>query len=218
MAAFDYRQAKVEHYLDRAQEFIQMGRLLAAKRPLETVFSLDPSNGLGRSLQNSVENSLAYLSRRTDRQFDSGSAENEPLRRQRRPELIMIVDQDEKLLLDLSESMRKYGFKVVAAGSYKEAIDLLNVVNPNMVISEVNFENGPMGFDLYRWVRTNSRLQDIPFFFLATRVDRETLIAGKRLGVNDFILKPLDEDVVHASVVSCFKRQQKLSTTVDTLR
>ncbi|MFN0159217.1 MAG: PleD family two-component system response regulator [Bacteroidota bacterium] len=214
MDGFDFRKAKVEHYLERAQEFIEMGRLLAAKRPLETVFTLDPSNGLGRSMQKSVEHSLAYISKKSSRLSDGPGLE-ETMRRQRRPELIMIVDQDEKLLFALSASLRKYGYKVVSAGNYKEALDLLSFVSPNIVISEVNFENGPMGFDLYLWVRTNSRLQEIPFLFLATKVDREMLIAGKRLGVNDFILKPLDEDVVYASIVSCFKRQQRLAPTID---
>ena len=214
MDGFDFRKAKVEHYLDRAQEFIEMGRLLAAKRPLETVFSLDPSNGLGRSLQKSVEHSLAYLSKKSDRCPD-GTGPQESIRHQRRPELVMIVDQDETLLVALSASLRKYGFKVVSVGNCKEALDLLAFVSPNIVISEVNFENGPVGFDLYLWVRTNARLQEIPFLFLATKVDREMLIAGKRLGVNDFILKPLDEDGVYASLVSCLRRQHRLAPTID---
>jgi PleD family two-component response regulator len=76
------------------------------------------------------------------------------------------------------------------------------------VISEVNFENGPLGFDLYLWVRTNQATAGIPFVFLAMKIDRDTLIAGKKVGVDDFILKPLDADVVTASVIQCLSRKR----------
>jgi DNA-binding response OmpR family regulator len=46
----------------------------------------------------------------------------------------------------------------------------------------------------------------MPFLFLATRIDRDTLIAGKRLGVSDFVLKPLDDDLVIASILNCLSR------------
>ncbi|HCV42607.1 MAG TPA: hypothetical protein DGH68_03915 [Bacteroidetes bacterium] len=78
-----------------------------------------------------------------------------------------------------------------------------------MVVSEVNFENGSLGYDLYLWIRTNIGTERLPFLFLATRIDRDTLIAGKRLGVSDFILKPLDEDLVVASVLNCLARKKK---------
>lgn len=198
----------MEHFLGRAQEFVQMGRYLAAKKPLENVLSLDPGNGTGRALQQSIEQSLASLSRRADRLLDAGLALADDPAPRRRQELVMIVDQDERLLLTLSASLRRHGFRVVSAGNYKEAVDALSFMSPNLIVSEVNFENGPVGLDLYHWVRTNSRNQDVPFLFLATRVDREMLIAGKRLGVNDFILKPLDEDVVNASIVSCLSRSK----------
>lgn len=208
MHGIDFQRAKVDHYLTRAQEYVQMGRYLAARKPLEQVFSLDPANGTGRTLQRTIEHSLESLSRRGERLFDAGLDLSDDLRRTRRQELILIVDQDEQLLLDLATSLRRYGFRVVSAGSYREAVDALSFMNPHLIISEVNFEEGAAGFDLYRWVRTNSKSKDAPFLFLATHVNREMLIAGKRLGVNDFILKPLDEDVVYASIVSCFSHSK----------
>ena len=90
-----------------------------------------------------------------------------------------------------------------------EAIETIAEFKPNMIVSEVNFENGSVGYDLYLWIRTNVSTQDLPFLFLATRIDRDVLIAGKRLGVTDFILKPLDEDLVVASILNCLPKAKR---------
>ncbi|MGA9115169.1 MAG: response regulator [Bacteroidota bacterium] len=202
--AFDYRRARLEHYLDRAQECLSMRRYLAARTPLESVLSLDPANSQARSLQEKIHDSLSSLSR-PFREMAPG----EPGRRTGSL-LVMTVDQDENLLLRMARGMTRYGFLSVSAGNYREAVELLGRIRPDIIFSEVNFENGPAGFDLYLWVRTNARLEDVPFIFLASRVDREALIAGKRLGVNDFITKPFDEAVVHASIVSVLGRRARL--------
>ena len=122
---------------------------------------------------------------------------------------MLIVDQDERVLTSLTSALRKYGFGAVGAGSYDEAIEAITSYHPDMVVSEVNFENGSVGYDLYLWIRTNIRTRELPFLFLATRIDRDTLIAGKRLGVADFVLKPLDEDLVTASILNCLARMKK---------
>ncbi|MCZ6776192.1 MAG: response regulator, partial [Ignavibacteria bacterium] len=204
-----FHRAKVEHYLHRAEDFAQMARYNAALKTLETVFSLDPENSAGKSLKKRVQyclTSLLELSRDyqpCDSSKDSG--------RQRR-RLVMIIDQDERILISLTESLRKYGLEAIAASSYKEAVDTITKIKPDLVISEVNFADGPAGFDLFLWVRTNTSTQVIPFLFLATRIDRDTLIAGKRLGVDDFILKPFDVDVVTSFIRNCLFRQKNDQT------
>jgi DNA-binding response OmpR family regulator len=129
-----------------------------------------------------------------------------------RRKLVMIVDQDERILTSLTESLRGYDLEAAGASSYKEAVATITKITPDLVISEVNFADGPAGFDLFLWIRTNSSTQGIPFLFHATRIDRDTLIAGKRLGVDDFILKPFDGDVVIASIHNCLFLQKNDQT------
>jgi PleD family two-component response regulator len=204
-----FRRAKIEHYMTRADELVDMARYHAALRTLETIFGLDPNNTEGSSLQKRIELSLAELAGRNNGANHAGSNGTEVHNGRRRHELILMVDQDERILVSLSKALRKSGYESIGAASYDEAIQALSIVTPDLVISEVNFENGPIGYDLFLWIRTNTQTHDIPFQFLATRIDRETLIAGKRLGVDDFVAKPLDEDVVIASIKSIFARRKE---------
>lgn len=200
------RRAKVDLYLERATDYRDMGRYAIAERTVETIFALDPENREALHLQESIRSELYRLTHRTNgHEKDPGG---NGTRRPRRSELVCVVDQDERLLLSLNQSLRRVGFDTVCAGSYEEAIELLEQFTPDIILSEVNFESGPRGFDLYLWVKTAQRLHDVAFLFLAMHLDREVLIAGKRFGVDDFILKPVDDDVVIASVLNCLARRR----------
>ncbi len=201
-----YHRAKVEHYMARAEDLFRMARYSAAKKTLTTVFQLDSEYRPARQLLASIEQTMnALLSNSTSSAF----VPNHMPQGLRRNELVLVVDQDERILSTMAETLRKYGFGAVGAASFEEAVEALAIFRPHLIISEVNFENGPVGYDLYLWVRHNEELKGIPFLYLATRVTREMLIAGKRMGVDEFIVKPLDEELVMASVINCLSRQKK---------
>ena len=207
----NFRKAKIEHYLERVQEYVQMARFNAARKALDTVFTLDPSNPDARGLQQNIDEAIGQIVHRGNGLAKPGESPEPETRRSYRSELVLVVDQDEVLLTSLVQALRQYGFQAVGAGSYDEAIETLAVVRPDVVISEVNFESGPRGFDLYLWLKTNAAQHNIPFLFLAARIDRDMLIAGKRFGVDDLILKPVDNDVVTASIINCLARRRTMA-------
>jgi PleD family two-component response regulator len=201
-----YRKAKVEHYMERATELARMARYSAAKKTLSVLFTLDADYQPALQLQAHIDHMLtALLSHSTASAYVPNNAHH----LMRRNELVLVVDQDERILTTMTETLHKYGFGALGAASFEEAVEALAMFRPHLIISEVNFENGPVGYDLYLWVRHNEDLKGIPFLYLATRVTREMLIAGKRMGVDEFIVKPLDEEVVMASVLNCLSRRKK---------
>ncbi|HUI11092.1 MAG TPA: response regulator [Bacteroidota bacterium] len=201
-----FRRAKIDHFLQHVREYVDMGRYIASLRTLDTVFGLDSGNDEGKLLKGTIDGLVDHLLKRSSNGKGDSAAEPHP--RPRRTDLVMIVDQDERLLISLTGTLRRYGFMAIGASSYEEALETFSMFRPEVVISEVNFETGPKGFDLYLWLKTNAGNNEVPFLFLATRIDRETLIAGKRFGVDDLIMKPVDDDVVIASVINCLTRKR----------
>ena len=203
-----FRQAKIEHYLQRTEDHLQMARYTTALRTLKTVYQLDPENSAARSLQKRITFCISSL---VSGKLQDGNGQGtgvEGARKRRRNELVLLVDQDERVLTSLTSTLRKYGFRAIGASCYDEAIEAVSTYKPDLIVSEVNFENGSVGYDLYLWIRTTVETQEKPFLFLATKIDRDMLIAGKRLGVADFILKPLDDDLVIASIMNCLSRMK----------
>ena len=181
-----------------------MARYNAARKFLAKAEQVDPENTPGKELLTMIDQKLFQIRHR-----GNGAATGEgDQQRHRRSELVLLVDQDEEWLTSLAEALYRYGFQVLGAIDYDEAIETMSLLTPDVVISEVNFENGPRGFDLYQWMKNNITSRTIPFLFLASRIDRETLIAGKRFGVDDFLQKPVDDEVVSASIINCLARRK----------
>jgi CheY-like chemotaxis protein len=199
-----FRSAKIDHYLDRVEELVSMARYCTARLQLAKVFELDPQNRAALTLQQHIDVVLRQLAAPVVRPMNGHP------KTARRSERVLVVDQDERILTTLAHALRKYGFTALGAASFDEAVETITRCTPSMIISEVNFEKGPVGFDLYVWIRNNGILSAIPFLFLATRVTRDMFIAGKRMGVDEFIVKPLDEEVVLASVINCLWKRKRM--------
>jgi PleD family two-component response regulator len=200
--------AKADHYLQLAEDCIRMSRFHAARTLATKVLAIDPANDLCKDLQSAIDERLLRLSLRVNGVHSNGPNGNKIVGRRRRAEIILIVDQDEQLLASLTDALQRFGFETLGACGYEEAVETLSLIPPDVVISEVNFENGPKGFELYQWVKTNLAGREIPFLYLAARIDRETLIAGKRFGVDDFLGKPADTEVIIASIMNCLSRRR----------
>jgi PleD family two-component response regulator len=195
--------AKAEHFIGRAEECIRMARYSPARDLIEKAKETFADVEGSEDLILEIDRQLFRIRHRRN-----GAAHGEHGGEVRHTQLILLADQDEQILVELGSALRNFGYHVLGAGNYEEAVRAMEEMLPDALISEVNFENGPRGFDLYHWMKRNIPDRSIPFLFLAARIDRETLIAGKRFGVDDFLQKPVDEEVVLASLINCLSRRR----------
>jgi PleD family two-component response regulator len=195
--------AKAEHFIVRAEECVRMARYAPARDLIERAKETFPGVTGSEDLILEIDRQLFQIRHRGNGAAQGGKGGGD-----RHSELVLLADQDEQILVELGGALRNFGYHVLGAGSYEEAVRTMGEMLPDAVISEVNFENGPRGFDLYHWMKRNIPNRSIPFLFLAARIDRETLIAGKRFGVDDFLQKPVDEEVVLASLINCLTRRR----------
>ncbi len=120
--------------------------------------------------------------------------------------VILIVDEDESMLLEIARHLRVNLFAVIAAASFEEALASIRTSTPDAVLSEITFNSAPVGFDLFKTIRSAEFLKTIPFFFMMHQLDRTTHLIGKRLGVDDFFLKPLDYEILFATLEGKIRR------------
>lgn len=196
------RRAKVQYYLERAEEESLCARYSAALRSLKNTLKLDGGNLRANELEQEVLNRLGQI---TGDPAAGGAAYQGGIAT-RRSSVIMIADQDPRVLSGLSWTLQHYGFPTIGAGSFEEAVEAVTSCVPRVVLSEVNFESGSRGLDLFEAVRQIRSAHDVVFIFMALRVERELEIAGHRLGVDGFVLKPFDNEVVAATILSCLSR------------
>jgi two-component system chemotaxis response regulator CheY len=83
-----------------------------------------------------------------------------------------------------------------------------------LVISDWNME--PMtGYDLLREVRANPKLESTPFIMVTAESKTENVIAAKKAGVNNYIVKPFNAQTLKAKMEAVFAQKSSLPTALD---
>jgi two-component system chemotaxis response regulator CheY len=105
---------------------------------------------------------------------------------------ILLVDDYKTMLRILSNLMKQLGFNnLTEACDGKEALQKLKEKEFGLVVSDWNME--PMsGYDLLIEVRKDARLKDLPFILVTAESKTENVIAAKKAGVNNYIVKPFN--------------------------
>lgn len=105
--------------------------------------------------------------------------------------LILVVEDDGSNLLLTQTVLEQAGHRVLAAESAEQALELLSVERPDLVLTDIELP-GASGLELAREVTEDPRLRDIPVVALTAHampgMRQKVLDAGCR----DYLVKPID--------------------------
>lgn len=115
---------------------------------------------------------------------------------------ILIVDDYKTMLRIVRNLLNQLGFQNVdEATDGSSALQKLRSRNFGLVISDWNME--PMtGFELLREVRSDEQLKNTPFIMITAESKTENVIAAKKAGVNNYIVKPFNAATLKAKIAS----------------
>ena len=114
---------------------------------------------------------------------------------------ILLADDEETLLLSLAANLRRHGYDVTTAQSVEKALEILQKTIPSIIISDLLFGEGEdTGIEFYQRVRGEERLKDTPFLLMSGISDEFVVRAGMRMGVDNFIQKPFDLELLLATI------------------
>jgi len=103
---------------------------------------------------------------------------------------ILVVDDDEDMRKILAKILGAQGLHVLTAESPDEASSLLEKV-PHVILTDLHME--PVdGFQFIRTLKSNPVTRKTPILVLSALNDFQSVKKAIALGVNDYVLKPLD--------------------------
>jgi two-component system KDP operon response regulator KdpE len=120
-------------------------------------------------------------------------------------ERILVVDDDPRLIRLVREILSAAGYQVITHLDGEEAIGVIAVEQPNLVLLDIVLE-GQDGYQICRRVREFS---DVPIIMLTARVTEADLLAGFDAGADDYITKPFSSKELLARVRAVLNRAQK---------
>lgn len=112
------------------------------------------------------------------------------------PVTLLMVDSDRHLRTRLAAYLEDWGAELNTCGSVAEALQFLGSTPVDLVVCEAQLEDGS-GFDIH----AEAASRDIPSVFFSEETQVRNVIEALRVGVADFILKPLDDFSVVTRVI-----------------
>lgn len=123
---------------------------------------------------------------------------------------ILIVEDDPIIATDIKSLLRNEGFQVV--GHAKNAIrayDLLISTNPNFIILDIHLGTGPSGIDVAEVIHSKYNL---PYIFLTSFSDQNTLTAAQEQGPYGYLVKPFQEKTLLTTISIAWSNHQRQAT------
>ena len=115
--------------------------------------------------------------------------------------LILCIDDEPQLLIDVVDELQRAGYAVLAADSAAAAYATLEDHRPDLILCDINMPDAD-GYGVLETLRSRHELADVPFIFLTALASRAHVIEGRQRGVDDYLTKPIDYDLLLATVSS----------------
>ncbi len=125
--------------------------------------------------------------------------------------MIVVVDDDNEILDLLKEVLTPDGHEVIAHNSGEVALELLRRCEPELIISDVMMPE----MDGYEFRKKYTELfpnRNTPFIFLSSNSDVDSIVTGLDLGADDYLVKPVEPEILRAKVRTTLKIRERLST------
>ena len=105
---------------------------------------------------------------------------------------ILCIDDEAALREDIAEELVDEGYQVLHACDGHEGLKQILQHHPDLVICDITMPR-KNGYALLKEVRSDHGISaEMPFIFLSALADKEHVVAGLRLGADNYITKPVD--------------------------
>lgn len=128
--------------------------------------------------------------------------------------LVLVVDDDHKILRLLRIELSAQGFQVLMAENGPDALDVVERQRPDIVLLDVIMP-GVDGLEVLRRVRQSS---GVPVILLTAKGTDSDKISGLELGADDYIAKPFNPEELTARVRAVLRRSQARDVPANTDR
>jgi two-component system, chemotaxis family, chemotaxis protein CheY len=117
---------------------------------------------------------------------------------------VLVVDDYNTMIRIIRNLLKQLGFQNIDdASDGSAALAKMRGKKYGLVISDWNME--PMtGYDLLREVRADANLATTPFIMITAESKTENVIAAKKAGVNNYIVKPFNSATLKTKIEAVF--------------
>jgi DNA-binding response OmpR family regulator len=128
---------------------------------------------------------------------------------------VLVVDDDKHAVEILYRLLEKDGFEVLRAQSGTEALAIATKEQIDVILLDVMMPQ-MNGFEVCEKLRNDTRTRDVPVILLTAKDDMETRVVGMKLGVSEFLTKPINKRELFTRIRAQI-HQRKLDQGLDSI-
>ena len=117
---------------------------------------------------------------------------------------LLVVDDEETLREGLHTYMEQEGYRVDSAVSAEQALEY-DIAGYDLILLDIMMD-GMSGIEMAARLKERPSTADIPIIFLTAKDRDDDMVAGLRLGADDYIVKPFSVKNVMARIEAVLRR------------
>lgn len=136
---------------------------------------------------------------------------------------ILIVEDNEDTIFLYRIKLKKAGFKIIVARTGEEALIKVKEENPYLILLDLELPKLD-GYDICEILKSSEQTRMIPVIIITCHNEVDNKLLGYDKGADDYITKPINENVLIAKICSLLKKRnlqekdteiQKVKTLVE---
>jgi len=127
---------------------------------------------------------------------------------------ILCIEDEGALRSDICEELRDNGYDVIEAANGADGLNLIRTEEPDLVLCDIRM---PVmdGYELLAKVRESyGKWASVPFLFLTAYGEREDVLNGLGQGADDYLIKPVDYDLLLMRVKTMLRHITRVTDNV----
>lgn len=114
---------------------------------------------------------------------------------------ILCAEDEQEIRENIADILRDEGFEVFEAENGKKGFESFMQNKPDLVISDIMMPELD-GYGFLQLIRENKNIRNntVPFIFLTALGQKDNVVKGVNLSANDYLVKPIDFDMLVAKV------------------
>lgn len=114
---------------------------------------------------------------------------------------ILLVEDEESMVTLIKYNLEQEGYIFSSVKNGKLALEFCSRQRPDLIISDISMPEMD-GYELRENLIDNESLRDIPFIFLTAKTQTDDKFRGMGLGVNHFLIKPFEPELLLLTISS----------------
>jgi|GEM_PF-1737545 len=131
--------------------------------------------------------------------------------------VVMVIDDDVELSKIIKSILREEGYTPFSVHRPEDGLNILEKTTPDLILLDITFPKPSMsGFTTYEHIRKRANLRFVPVVFMSGLDEEHIVQLGKKMGADDYIVKPISQDLLVSTIEGKIKRYKEMRTTLET--